>query len=106
MKAATIKPSSRNVLQRIALELKKDPTKVRVFANRLRSKIWKAKSSDEVSDHQWEWYAILTLWPPLEVIRLLEDPSENAARLRGGSPLVFLLSEDERSTYLVLSDRK
>jgi hypothetical protein len=66
-----------NVLQKIALQLRNNPKKVRVFANRLRLKICKAKSSYEVNDHHWEWYAILTLWPPLEVIRLLEDSSES-----------------------------
>jgi hypothetical protein len=66
MKAAKINPRRKNVLQQFALELRNDPKKARVFANRLRSIISKAKSSDEISDTHWEWYAILTLWPPLE----------------------------------------
>ncbi len=82
-------------LQKIALELRNDPKKVRAFANRLQAIISKAKSSEEVSDPHWEWYAILTLWPPLEVIRLLEDSSESATRLRRTCPLVSLLPKDE-----------
>jgi hypothetical protein len=27
---------------------------------------------------EWEWYIILTLWSPLQVIKLLEDSSEQA----------------------------
>jgi hypothetical protein len=94
MKAAKINPWRKNGLQKIASELRNDPKKVRVFANRLQSIISKAKSSDELSDHHWEWYAILTLWSPLEVIRLLEDSSESATRLRKTCPLVSLLSEE------------
>jgi hypothetical protein len=42
--------------------------------------------------YEWEWYIILTLWSPLRVIRLLEDCSEQAVRLRQNSPFVSLLS--------------
>ena len=84
-----------NSLQKIALALRKDPKKVRAFANRLQSIISKAKTSEEVSEHHWEWYAILTLWPPLEVIRLLEDSSPSATRLQRTCPLVSLLSKEE-----------
>ena len=94
MKAAKINSRRKNALQKIALELRNDPKKVRVFANRLRLIISKVKFSHEISDHHWEWYAILTLWPPLEVVRLLEDSSESATRLRGTCPLVSLLSEE------------
>jgi hypothetical protein len=95
MKAAKITPRRKNVLQQFALELRNDPKKARVFANRLRSIISKAKSSDEISDPHWEWYAILTLWPAPEVIRLLlEDSSESATRLRRTCPLASLLSEE------------
>lgn len=76
MKAAEINSRKKSVLQKLALELRTDPKKVRLLANKLRSIISKAKSSDEISEHHWEWYAILTLWPPLEVIRLLEDPTK------------------------------
>jgi hypothetical protein len=93
MKAARINLWKKNVLQKIALELREDPKKIRVFAKRLRSIIFKAKASHEVSDHHWEWYAILTLWPPLEVIKLLEDSSESGTRRN--CPLVSLLSKEE-----------
>jgi hypothetical protein len=69
---------------------------VRVFADRLRSKMATARSAAAVSDNEWEWYIILTLWSPLQVIRLLEDSSEQATRLRRTSPFVSLLSEDEK----------
>jgi hypothetical protein len=49
------------------------------------------------------WYVILTLCPPLEVIRLLEDSSERATRLRQNSPFVSLLSEDEKKTWVPVS---
>jgi hypothetical protein len=45
-----------------------------------------------MSDNEREWYIILTLWSPLQVIRLLEDSSERAVRLRQSSPFISLLS--------------
>jgi hypothetical protein len=104
MNAAKINPRKRNVFQKIASDLRKDPKKIHLLANRLRSNIGKAKSSDEVSDNHWEWYAILTLWPPQEVIKLLEDTSNSAARFRRTSPLLSLLSEDEKAKYFALTD--
>jgi hypothetical protein len=50
-----------------------------------------ARSAAVVSDNEWEWYIILTLWSPQQVIRLLEDSSEHAVRLRQNSPFVSLL---------------
>ena len=77
--------------RRIALVLRKEPVLVRDFAERLRSKLATARSAAVVSDIEGEWYVILTLWSPLQVIRLLEDSSEQAVRLRQNSPFVSLL---------------
>jgi hypothetical protein len=97
MNTVRINTLKRDVLE-IAMELKNDPKKTRVFANKLRLRICEATSSKEVSDHHWEWYAILTLWPPLEVIKLLEDSIKSATRLRRAVPLLALLSEEEEVT--------
>jgi hypothetical protein len=78
---------SMDLHRRIALVLRKEPGLVRDFAERLRSKLATARSAAVVSDEEWEWYIILTLWSPLQVIRLLEDSSEQAVRLRQNSPL-------------------
>ena len=78
--------------RRIALVLRKEPALVRDFAERLRSKLAIARCAGTVSDNEWEWYIILTLCSPLQVIRLLEDSSERAVRLRQNSPFVSLLS--------------
>ena len=78
--------------RRIALVLRKEPELVRDFAERLRSKLATARSAAAVSDNEWEWYIILTLWSPLQVIRLLEDSSEQAVRLLQNSAFVSLLS--------------
>lgn len=77
--------------RRIALLLRKEPGLVRDFAQRLRSKLATARSPALVSDSDWEWYIILTLCSPLQVIGLLEDSSEQAVRLRQNSPFVSLL---------------
>ena len=71
--------------------LRKEPGLVRDIAERLRSKLATARSAAVVSDDEWEWYIILTLWSPLQVIRLLEDSSEQAVLLRQNSPFVSLL---------------
>ena len=78
--------------RRIALVLRKEPALVRDFAERLRSKLATARCAGSVSDSEWEWYIILTLCSPLQVIRLLEDSSEQAVRLSQHSPFVSLLS--------------
>ena len=82
--------------RRIALVLRKEPGLVRDFAERLRSKFATAGSASPVSANEWEWYIILTLWSPLRVIRLLEDSSEQAVRIRKNSPFVSLLSPPEQ----------
>jgi hypothetical protein len=74
--------------RRIALVLRKEPGLVRDFAERLRSK-WATRSAAVVSDNEWEWYIILILWSPQQVIRLLED---SAVRLRENAPFVSLLT--------------
>ena len=61
--------------RRIALVLRKEPGLVRDFAERLRSKLTIARSAAVVSDNEWEWYIILTLWSPLQVIRLRKIPA-------------------------------
>ena len=91
---------SADVHQRIALAARRDPKIIGVFADRLRSKIVISKSAAAVDDDHWEWYIVLTLWSPLQVIRLLEDSSERAMRLRKTSPFLSLLSEQERSRLL------
>jgi hypothetical protein len=78
--------------RRIALVLRKEPALLRDFAQRLRSKLATARCAGAVSDSEWEWYIILTLCSPLQVIRLLEDSSERAVRLRQNSPFISLLS--------------
>jgi len=91
-----------NVDRRIALALRKDPKLLGVFERRLRSKMATARSAAAVGNDDWEWYVILTLWSPLQVIKLLEDSSEQATRLRKTSPLLSLLSESERCQLLGL----
>ena len=85
--------------RRIALVLRKEPRLVRDFAERLRSRFATARDAAVVSDNEWEWYIILTLWSPLQVIRLLEDSSEQAVRLRQNSPFVSLLSDLGRGEF-------
>lgn len=96
MNAATINSWNTDLHQQIALMLRRDPKLVRIFADRLRSQMASARSSDAISDTHWEWHVILNLYRPLEVIRLLEDSSEQATRLRRTSPFASLLSEDEK----------
>ena len=71
--------------------LREEPGLVGDFAERLRAKLAMARSAAVVSDNEWEWYMILTLWSPQQVIRLLGDSSEHAVRLRQNSPFVSLL---------------
>jgi hypothetical protein len=92
-----------NVDRRIALALRKDPRLLGVFERRLRSKMATARSAAAVGNDDWEWYVILTLWSPLQVIRLLEDSNEQATRLRKTSPLLSLLSDSERRELLSLN---
>jgi len=91
MNHANVDSNTVDLHRRIALVLRKEPGLVRDFAQGLRSKLVTARPPAVVSDFEWEWYVILTLWSPLQVIRLLEDSSEQAVRLRQNSPFVSLL---------------
>ena len=92
MNHANVDSNRMDLHRRIALVFRKEPGLVRDFADLLRSKLATARSAAAVvSDNEWEWYIILTLWSPLQVIRLLEDSSEQAVRLRQNSPFVSLL---------------
>ena len=93
---------SADVDRRIALALRRDPKLLGVFERRLRSKMATTRSAAAVGDDDWEWYVILTLWSPLQVIKLLEDSSGQATRLRKRSPLLALLSESEKRQLLSL----
>lgn len=84
--------------RRIALVLRKEPGLVRDFAERLRSKLATATAA-AVSDNEREWYIILTMCSPTQVIRLLEDSSEQAVRLRQHSPFVSLLSTPQATCH-------
>jgi hypothetical protein len=88
---ANVDSNRMDLHRRIALVLRKEPGLVRDFAERLRVKLAMARSAAVVSDNEWEWYIILTLWSPQQVIGLLEDSSEQAVRLRQNSPFVSLL---------------
>jgi hypothetical protein len=87
---------SSDLHRRIALVLRKEPGLVRIFADRLRSRLASARGAGTVSDDLWEWYIILTLWPPLQIIRLLEESSERAVRLRQKSPFMSLMLTPEQ----------
>jgi hypothetical protein len=91
MNHANVNSNTMDLHRRIALVLRKEPGLVRDFAQGLRSKLVRARPPAVVSDFEWEWYIILTLWSPLQVIRLLEDSSEQAVRLRQNSPFSSLL---------------
>ena len=52
-----------------------------------------------------EWYAILTLWPKSEIIKLLEDPGEEEL-LRQLSPLFALLTPAERTGSKMATDQR
>jgi hypothetical protein len=93
MKHENVDSRRMNLHQRIALVLRKGPWLVRVFAERLRSKLAMERSAAGCSDNEREWYIILTLWFHVQMIRLLEDSGERADRLRENSPFVSLLSD-------------
>ena len=103
MNYGNIHSRSVNLDRQIALALGRDPKILGLFEHRLRSKMATARSVAAVSDDDWEWHVILALWSPLQVIRLLEDSSEQATRLRKTSPLLSLLSDSERRELLSLS---
>ena len=89
---ANVDSNRRDWHRRIALVLRKEGTGAGSrIAERLRSKWAMARSAAVVSDNEWEWYIILTLWSPQQVIRLLEDSGEQAVRRRQNSPFVSLL---------------
>ena len=92
MNHANVNSNTMDLHRRIALVLRKEPGLVRDFAQGLRSKLVTARPPAVVSDFEWEWYIILTLWSPLQVIRLLEDSSEQAVRLSPKLSICFFVT--------------
>ena len=67
--------------QEIAQRFRENPNAPRVFAKRLLYEIKRLSASEAFPEQYWEWYAILTLWPGPEIIRLLEGCDEESVRL-------------------------
>ena len=84
--------------RQIADILRREPRIIRILANRLRAEIVKAGSSHSMDTAYMEWYAILTLWPKSEIIKLLEDPGEEEL-LRQLSPIFALLTPAEGTGF-------
>jgi hypothetical protein len=97
MNPPDVSPQFPGLHRRIALTFRRNPKMIRAFAFRLRSRF--AKSAYQMSKQHLEWYVILSLWSPMEVIKMLEDSGDRTTRLRRTSPLPFLLSEDDMSDY-------
>jgi hypothetical protein len=83
--------------QELAKIFSEDPKLVHLVAKRLLAEIKRLNSIATSLEQYWEWYAILTLWPLPEIIRLLQNGDEEGLRLREASPLLDLLTRQERS---------
>jgi hypothetical protein len=75
------------------------PKMVRLVARRLLSEIKRLNPDTASAQQRWEWYAILTLWPVPEIIRLLGSPDSEGGRLRQSAQYLDLLTSQERSSY-------
>jgi len=53
-----------------------------------------------VSPAIYEWSRILRTYSKEEILSLLENQSEEAARLRSSSPFTGILSQDEREEIM------
>ena len=99
MKHENIDSRRMDLHRRIALVLRKEPGLVRDFADLLRSKLATARSAAVVSDNEWEWYIILTLWSPLQVIRYWKIPANKPS----GFARILPLSLCYMSLWLIAS---
>jgi hypothetical protein len=85
--------------EELAKIFREDPKTVRLVARRLLSEIKRLNPDTASAQQCWEWYAILTLWPVPEIIRLLGSRNLEGSRLRQSAQCLDLLTSQERSPY-------
>ena len=82
----------------IAIKIRENPSLLLDVKQRLEDAVGSERHSESVKDALREWFDILDHKPVSEIIELLIDPGEEAARLRQSSPFAGILSEAERRT--------
>jgi len=90
--------------QRIALKLRRDPSLVKAVIARLEADTTNSRFSERVRHAYREWFQILRHHTLDELVALLQDPGEVAARLRHSSPFFGILSQEERAKGFRLFD--
>ena len=80
----------------IAIKIRENPSLLLDVRQRLEDAVGSERYSESVKDALREWVDILDHKPVSEIIELLIDPGEEAARLRQSSPFAGILSEAER----------
>lgn len=83
--------------EELAKIFREDPKMVRLVARRLLSEIKQLNPDSTSAQLRWEWYAILTLWPVPEIVRLLGSCDSEGRRLRQSAQCLDLSTSQERS---------
>jgi hypothetical protein len=91
-----IKERSLALHREIAIKIRENPSLLLDVRQRLEDAVGSERHSESVKDALREWFHILDHKPMSEIIELLIDPGEEAARLRQSSPFAGILSEAER----------
>ena len=100
---AAVDERRRRMCTAVAEHVRRDPSHVTRALARVDARLARADDSTRWSDEQWRRLLLNALASPQgldAVLAVLEDRTEDAARLRQSAPFVGVLSQDERSSLL------
>ena len=100
---AAVDERRRRMCTAVAEHVRRDPSHVTRALARVDARLARADDSTRWSDEQWRRLLLDALASPQgldAVLAVLEDRTEDAARLRQSAPFVGVLSQDERSSIL------
>ena len=91
---------SREMHQVIANILRASPDTLRLAERRIEARLSDPRYSEQSKDAMGEWLELIRQEGLPGVLRVLEDASEEPARMRQSSPFAFLMPEQERLSIL------
>ena len=86
--------------QIIASILRRDPSQLELVITWIEKWLADPKYSIHAKDALSEWLSLINEQGVAGVLDILDDPGENAARMRHNSPFAILMPQDERTRIL------
>lgn len=90
----------REMDKRISQKIRENPSLLEIPRSNLKRWISDERSLGRVSPGLQEWNEIFSTHSVDEILRILDDDSEESDRLRHSSPFCGILTEEERQEFL------